>query len=622
MEKIKLTFPHLLKHNSLKYSDDIALREKKFGIWKTKTWKYCYDEVKFISLGLVEKGAVEGNVIGLLGNNTPRWLLAEIATQSIKCMPLGIYSDALESEIEYLIEHSNCNIVFVEDEEQADKMLSLPNSVNKISLIIFDEEKGMNKYNDKRLISYRELLKIGKNKDSKAPSQYESILENITEKDVCVLCPTSGTTANPKLAVIEHGALIRHSKSYLKADPKNEKDDYVSVLPLPWIIEQKYALAKWCICRMRVNFVEDTDTMLDDLREIGPTFLLLAPRVWEQIAADIRSKIMDSSFLKRFIFNSTVKLMKLKNNFLNKTICEIILNKWLRDSIGFSKLKSAATGGAALGPDTFRFFVNIGIPLRQLYGQTEQLGAWTIHKKNDVDYDSVGFPFSGIDLKINNPDEEGIGEIAVKNSNTMRCYFANEDKFLKKGWFYTGDAGYINKSNHLVVIDRMADLSFTSDKLRYSPQYIENKLKFSTYISEAAVIGSNRPYLSAIICIRYSVLSKWAESKRIGFTTYSDLASKERIEFLITDEVKKVNLTLPKKQMIKKFVLLYKEFDADDDELTRTRKLRRSFVINKYSDIVEAIYTGDKGIDINTSIKLQDGGIQKIKTKLNIINLE
>ena len=273
-------------------------------------------------------------------------------------------------------------------------------------------------------------------------------------------------------------------------------------------------------------------------------------------------------------------------------------------------------------PDCFSFFVDIGIPLRQLYGQTEQIGAYTIHRKGDIDYDSVGFAFDTVKIEIDKPDNEGIGEIKVKNENCMQGYLNVDETFLKDSWFFTGDAGYINKKGHLVVIDRMSDLSYTAQKLRYSPQYIENKLKFSSYIAEAAVIGSGKEYLSAIICIRYSVLSKWAENKKIGFTTYSDLATKKEIESLIISETINVNNTLPEKQRIKKFVLLYKEFDADDDELTRTRKLRRGFVIKKYSNIVEAIYKNIKDIDIDTSIKLQDGGIQKIRTKLSIINLE
>ena len=580
------------------------------------------EEIENITLGLNAKGIIGKKTIAILGNNTPRWTLAEIAVQSLGSIPLGIYSDALESEIIYLIDYSSCRVVFVEDEEQADKIMSLSDSKGKIDLIVYDEPKGMNKYDDKRLISYKNLLKTGNEFKKHNTNFFNKLLENINEEDTCIFCPTSGTTANPKLAMISHKALLNHPKSYLSADPKNSTDEYVSVLPMPWIMEQTYAVAKWCISRMKVNFVEEAETLFDDLREIGPTFILFGPRVWEQMAADIRSKVMDSSFIKRGIYGFSMKLMSLKSNFLIKLLCEFLVNRWLRDQLGLSFVKSAATGGAALGPDTFKFFVNIGIPLRQLYGQTEQIGAYTIHRKGDIDFDSVGFPFDTVKIDIDKPDEEGIGEIKVNNKNCMQGYLNVKENFLSNGWFFTGDAGYINKRGHLVVIDRMSDLSYTAQNLRYSPQYIENKLKFSSYIAEAAVIGSGREYLSAIICIRYSVLSKWAENKRIGFTTYSDLANKTEIESLITSETKKVNDTLPDKQRIKKFVLLYKEFDADDDELTRTKKLRRNFVIKKYSDIVEALYGDKKTIDINTSVKLQDGGVQKINTKLNIINME
>ncbi len=580
------------------------------------------EEIENITLGLHAKGINGKKTIAILGNNTPRWTLAEIAVQSLGSIPLGIYSDALESEIIYLIDYSSCRVVFVEDEEQADKIMSLSDSKGKIDLIVYDEPKGMNKYDDKRLISYKNLLKTGNEFKKHNTNFFNKLLENINEEDTCIFCPTSGTTANPKLAMISHKALLNHSKSYLSADPKNSTDEYVSVLPMPWIMEQTYAVGKWCISRMKVNFVEEAETLFDDLREIGPTFILFGPRVWEQMAADIRSKVMDSSFIKRGIYGLSMKLMSLKSNFLIKLLCEFLVNRWLRDQLGLSFVKSAATGGAALGPDTFKFFVKIGIPLRQLYGQTEQIGAYTIHRKGDIDFDSVGFPFDTVKIDIDKPDEEGIGEIKVNNKNCMQGYLNVKENFLSNGWFFTGDAGYINKRGHLVVIDRMSDLSYTAQNLRYSPQYIENKLKFSSYIAEAAVIGSGKEYLSAIICIRYSVLSKWAENKRIGFTTYSDLANKTEIESLITSETKKVNDTLPDKQRIKKFVLLYKEFDADDDELTRTKKLRRNFVIKKYSDIVEALYGDKKTIDINTSVKLQDGGVQKINTKLNIINME
>ncbi len=617
-----ITVPHIIKYNSELFPEEIAMREKKFGIWRTKTWKQCYEEIQFIALGLISKGFQGFKTMGILGNNTPRWVLSEVAIQSLGTTALGLYPDALENEILYLLKFAECKVVFVEDEEQADKILLLPNSNELIELIIYDEPKGMRKYKDNRLISYKNLLLLGENFKKSNSSKFDELLTKINEDSICVLCPTSGTTSNPKLAMISHRALLLHAKGYLKADPKDSKDEYVSVLPLPWILGQTYDIAKWCLSRMKVNFVEDTESLFDDLREIGPTFLLFSPRVWEQMVADIKSKIMDASYLKRLFYSLSMKLISNNNSFIKKIICEYIINKWLRDQLGLSFIKSAATGGAALGPDTFKFFVDIGIPLRQLYGQTEQIGAYTIHKRDDIDYDSVGFPFEGVELKIDKPDKEGIGEITVKNQNCMRGYLNVNEPFLQNGWFHTGDAGYINSNNHLVVIDRMSDMSYTAENLRYSPQYIENKLKFSSFIAEAAVIGSGKAFLSAIICIRYSVLSKWAENKRIAFTTYSDLAAKKEIEGLITEETAKVNNTLPEKQRIKKFVLLYKEFDADDDELTRTKKLRRSFVIDKYSDIVQALYGKENTIAINTAIKLQDGGSQKINTNLNIINME
>ena len=625
MSKGLLTIPHILLQNSQNYPSEIAMREKKFGVWKTKTWKEVSEEVKAIAISLESKGIKNDTTIGIIGNNTPRWVIAEIATQALKGVPLGLYADALEKEIEYLLEITSCKVVFVEDEEQADKVISLNKLKDKIKIIVYDEEKGMNKYKDKRLISYKRLLSDGSEILKKDNEKYSILINKVKEEDVCIFCPTSGTTSKPKLAMITHKNILNHAKSYLEADPKNSSDEYVSVLPLPWIMEQTYAISKWCLSRMKVNFVEEPETMFDDLREIGPTFLLLGPRTWEQIAADIRSKVMDSSYLKRNLFKFFSSLKNRTNNSIVRVLCEYFLFSSLRDQIGFSFLKSAATGGAALGPDTFKFFVNMGIPLRQLYGQTEQLGAYTIHRKDDVNYESVGVPFKGVNINIFEPDAEGLGEIIVKNKNCMKGYFgtsAEKISISSNKWFHTGDAGYIDKAGHLVVIDRVSDLSFTSEKLRYSPQYLENKLKFSPFIAEAALIGSNKPYLSSIICIRYSVLSKWAEQQRVPFTTYSDLASKKEIEKLLESEVRKVNESVPEKQRIKKFVLLYKEFDADDDELTRTKKLRRNFVIRKYNEIVEAIYCEQKSIKIDTVINLQDGGTQKIKTELNIINME
>jgi len=362
-----------------------------------------------------------------------------------------------------------------------------------------------------------------------------------------------------------------------------------------------------------------------DLREIGPNFVLLAPRVWEGILADVKARMMDSTPLKQKLFNFAMKRAEQAQRDGRKSwLAETLLMKALRDRLGFSFLNSAATGGAALGPDTFRFFQTIGVPLRQLYGQTELCGAYTVHKADDIDYDSVGFAFDSAELKVINTDKEGVGEVIAKTVGMFTNYLDNQsayDEDVVDGWMQTGDAGYFKPSGHLVIIDRIKDLAKTSDGLQYSPQYIENKLKFSSFIGEAVILGKDKPYLSAIICIRFSIVAKWAEQSGYAFTNYTNLSTLPEVYAKLTDEVNKVNETLPDAQKIHKFVLLYKELDADDGELTRTRKVRRSVIAEKYGDIIEALYSGDEAVDIDTVITFQDGSKSRIQTQLQVATL-
>lgn len=365
---------------------------------------------------------------------------------------------------------------------------------------------------------------------------------------------------------------------------------------------------------------------MSDLREIGPTFVLFAPRVWEDIVATVRARMMDSSWVNRVLYDYFSKrgISKFEAG-KNSTLAKIGLFNALKDRLGLSRVTSAATGGAALGPDTFKFFLAMGVPLRQLYGQTELLGAYTIHRQGDVDFDTVGVPFTDdIKVEIKDPDAEGIGEIVTRHNNMFLGYYKNEEaskKDMVDGWMQTGDAGYFNDSGHLVVIDRIVDLAEMNSGLRFSPQFIENKLKFCPYIGEAVILGAGRDHLAAIVCIRYSILAKWAEKRRISFTTYTDLSSRPEVYELIENEINEINKTLPEAQQIKKFVLLYKELDADDGELTRTRKVRRSVVAEKYADIIDTIYS-DKGyVDIDTMITFQDGSQQRIQTKIAVRDL-
>src|SRR5215475_13948094 len=377
---------------------------------------------------------------------------------------------------------------------------------------------------------------------------------------------------------------------------------------------------------MKVNFVEEPDTMMNDFREIAPTFVLFAPRVWEAIAADVRAKVMDASPLKRRLYELGMKtgLAALAQG-KRSAFADMLLFRALRDRLGFTRLRSAATGGAALGPDTFKFFQAMGVPLRTLYGQTELLGAYTLHPEGKVDPDTTGVPMAdSVEIRIDNADVHGVGEIVVRHPNMFLGYYKNPEASvadIKDGWMLSGDAGYFNANRQLVVIDRIKDLAETSRGERFSPQFIENKLKFSPYIAEAVVLGAGRESLAAMICIRYSIISKWAEKNRIAFTTYTDLSSRPEVYEVLRKEVETVNATLPPAQRIARFLLLYKELDADDGELTRTRKVRRGVIHEKYGDIIDSIYRVASQIPVATVIKFQDGSTQRVRTSLRVIDL-
>jgi long-chain acyl-CoA synthetase len=615
------TLPRILAHNAAQHGGEIALREKQFGIWRAFTWAQYHARTRLFALGLQRLGVQGGEVIAMIGDNRPDWVMAEIAAHALGCRSLGVYRDALEDEVAYLLEMSGAAVVFAEDEEQVDKLLAASDRLPALRHIVFSDPRGMRKLEDPRLISAEALCGIGAAED---PAAYEALLAQQDPDAIAVLCTTSGTTARPKLAMLSAGALVRHCRAYLKADPKGPQDEYVSVLPLPWIMEQIYVLGWGLIARMKVNFVEEPETMMADFREIGPTFVLFAPRVWEALAAEVRARVMDASPLKRRMFELGMKLgLEGLAQGRRSGLADALLFRALRDRLGFSRLTSAATGGAALGPETFRFFQAMGVPLRQLYGQTELLGAYTLHRAGEVDFDTVGVGFDDtIEIRIDAPDVSGVGEIVTRHPNMFAGYLGGEAPAdLRQGWLHTGDAGYFDKAGQLVVIDRIKDIAETAAGVRFSPQYIENKLKFSPYVAEAVVLGAGQSHLAAMICIRFPIVSQWAERNRIAFTTYSDLAAKPQVLELLRAEVFRVNATLPEAQRLRDVVLLYKELDADDEELTRTRKVRRGVIAQKYGDIIAAIYRGDAAIPVDTTIAFQDGTKQRIRTTLQVMRI-
>ncbi|ELA9322219.1 long-chain fatty acid--CoA ligase [Vibrio parahaemolyticus] len=619
------TFPKVLQHNAKHWPEQVAMREKEFGIWREFTWQDYENRVKWMALSLQDLGIGEQDVVGLLGDNRPEWVWGELAAHAIKGYSLGIYQDSMHEEVAYLINYAKAKVVIAEDEEQCDKLLELGDEIPSVEYIIYCDPRGMRKYDDPRLIDVEQVYKKGQLIDKADPDKYLNMVAATKGSDLSILCTTSGTTSKPKLAQLHSGTFLDHCAAYLRADPRSPGDNYVSVLPLPWIMEQVYVVGQALISRQIVNFVEEQETMMSDLREIGPNFVLLAPRVWENIVADVSARMMDSTPFKQKMYKLGMSLAnKALDQGKRSKLAEWILLRALRDRLGFSNLSSAATGGAAMGPDTFRYLQAIGVPLKQLYGQTEMCGAYTVHQADDVDYDSVGVAFDNADVKVINPDSNGVGEIIAKSTGMFTGYLNNQaayDEDVQDGWMHTGDAGYFKDTGHLVVIDRLKDMSETSHGDRYSPQFIENKLKFSPFIAEAVVVGKGRPWLSAIICIRYAIVAKWAEQKGIAFTNYTNLSAQPEVYKAIREEVLKVNESLPDAQKISKFILLYKELDADDGELTRTRKVRRGVVAEKYGDIIETIYSAAPNVDVDTVITYQDGTKTRIQTSLVIETL-
>ena len=625
--KIYNTLPKLLKHRAEIMPDTVALRDKDLGIWNEITWKQYNEKVSFLALSLAKRGFKSGDVIGLIGDNKPSWLFFELAAQAVGGMSLGIYRDTLDEEVGYLINAAKVNFVYAEDQEQVDKILTIKRpKTNKIN-IYYEDSRGLKELEDPHITDMLDLINEGQDIASKNPDKYNKMIDKVSGDQEAILCTTSGTTSNPKLSMLPGGKFIEHVLRYLKVDPKNIDDEYVSVLPFPWIMEQTYGVGFNIVGGMKVNFPERSDTAMEDMREVGPTFMLGAPRLWEQIAADMRSRILDAPKVTQWLFNVMVdRGLKAVDKGKRDFLADKLLFSSLKDRLGFSKVTSAATGGSAIGPETFKFFLAMGIPLRQLYGQTELMGAYTLQDvpKGTMDCETVGVPFPDCEVKIIDPDPNGLGEIITKHPSMFSGYYNNPKAYketLKKGWMYTGDAGYFDDKGRLNVLDRVNDIAIKSDGVKFSPQNIENKLKFSPYVGEAVVIGSQKPYLTAIICIRFSIVSKLAEKWQLAFTSYTGLAADKQIYSLIEEEIKKVNQQLPDNTKIAKFLLLFKELEADDGELTRTRKVRRSVINDRYSDLIKDLYSDKDTASINTEFTLEDGRKSKISATMEIRHL-
>jgi long-chain acyl-CoA synthetase len=625
------TFPKLLARNAREFGAKPALREKEFGIWQALSWQQYHDKVRDFSLGLVSLGFARGDKVAIIGNNRPEWVCAELAAQAAGGASVGIYQDSNLNEVAFVIDHCDAKFVVAEDQEQVDKILDMIDKLPKLRNVIYTEPRGMRKYDHPSLMSFAAVEEKGRALNQAEPERWEQNIAAGKGSDPAIISYTSGTTGLPKGAVLTFDNLIVMAKSVNAVDEKLPSDEFVSFLPLAWIGEQMVSVTISLLVGFTINFPEDPNTVMEDIREIGPHSMFAPPRVWENMTSTVQVKIMDTTRFKRAMYEWAMpigyKIADLKFNKQAVPFGLSLLHKlsyWalfrpLKDRLGLSNLRTCSTGGAALGPDVFRFFHALGVPLKQLYGQTEISGISCIHPDGDVQFHTVGKPIPGTEVKIS-PD----GEILSRSGSITPGYYKNDDatkQAIRDGWLYSGDAGYLTDDGHLVVIDRIKDVMRLADGTQFSPQYIENRLKFSPYIKEAVVIGNDRPQLTAMICIDMSIVGKWAENQKISYTTYTDLAAREPVYGLLQGEVEKVNETLPQAAKLKRFVLLYKELDADDDELTRTRKVRRGFVEDRYKDVIDALYSDRNQVPIDTTIKFQDGKTARFQTTLLLRNL-
>jgi long-chain acyl-CoA synthetase len=626
------TFPKLLVRNAETFGDrKVAMREKEFGIWQEFTWKEYHDHVKYFSLGMVSLGLALGDKVAIIGDNRPEWVWGEVAAQAAGAVPLGLYQDSTLKEVSYIIDHSNASFVLAEDQEQVDKILDMKEQLSKVRYIIYSDPRGMRGYKQPFLLDFKEVENFGRELEQRDPGLFAKNVAAAKYEDLAFICYTSGTTGFPKGAMLSFRNFLSMAANLMEVDNKFEKDEFVSFLPLAWIGEQMMCLSSALITGFTVNFPEKPETVQENIREIGPTIMFSPPRIWENMTSTVQVKVMDASALKRWMYNWALPVGYAYSDAvfrkeaippllrLKQKLSYALVFRALKDRLGLLRIRSASTGGAALGPDVFKFFNAMGVNLKQIYGQTEISGISCIHREGDINFDSVGKPIPETEIRLSDS-----GEILSRSPSVFLGYYKNPEeteKTLSDGWLHSGDAGYFTKDGHLVVIDRVKDVMHLNDATRFSPQFIENKLKFSPYIKECVCLGNQRDFIASMICIDYPNVGKWAEGHRLSYTTYTDLAAKPEVLELLAKEVGKVNATLPETTRVKKFVPLYKELDADDDELTRTRKVRRAFVGERYKHVIEAMYAGENAIPIDATIKYQDGKTSRIKTTLTIRNL-
>jgi len=628
------TLPQTLeKQANVLGSERIAIREKNFGIWQAYTWTDYLEYTKKVALGLAALGLKRGSTLGIITNNHPEWLFTELGAQSLGAITLNLFTSAVAKELAFGLGRVQAQYVIAEDQEQVDKLLEVKEELSFVKKVIYVDPTGMRTYTDDPwLMSFKDLLELGADLDKEKPSFFTEELGKGKPEETALMIMTSGTTGLPKLAMISHENFIEMARKWLETAPIGIGDNWISITPPAWIVDQMWGMGITLSGGMVMNFPETLETAVEDFREIGPTVIITASRFWEDLASKIRVKISDSGFFKRFLYHTCMKIggavvdresdkrpVPLALRLLHR-ISSRIMYRPLMDRVGCLQFRGAYTGGHPISPDVIRFFRANGLNLKQCYGLTEAGGIFQVQPDDEVKLETVGVPLPRTEVKIGEDQE-----VLVKSKANFMGYYQDPEETAKsitpEGWLRTGDAGYIDDDGHLLIIGRKEEIMRTRDGEAFSPDFIETRLKFSPYINEAVIFGEGQPFITCFINIDFGNVGNWAEERKIPYTTYTDLSQQPEVEDLIRGEIRQVNTQLPEPMQLVHFILLYKLLDADDEELTRTGKVRRKFVFEQYKDLIDAMYSEKKELAVKGQVKYRDGHVGTIETTVRILEV-
>ncbi len=627
------TFPKLLRDNAARIPDKVAIREKDYGIWQAYTWREYHAQARLIASGLAALGFRRGDRVAIVGDNRPQLYWAVAATQALGGVPVPIYQDAVERETGYIVGHAGVRFAVVEDQEQVDKLLHVKGQCPTLEHVIYDDPRGLRLYTDPCLMSLEALQALGRKLEADSPGLVDDAVAQGRGDDPAIICYTSGTTGVPKGAVLSHRNLILTARNAARREGLRPDDEGLAYLPMAWVGDHAFSYAQSIVVGFAVNCPESAATVLSDLKEIAPTYFFAPPRIWEGILTNVMIRIDDCAWPKRRLVHACLALAQAieRRRLLGRPVQwwrrllyplgRLLVYAPLADNLGLRRVRIAYTAGEAIGPEIFVFFRSLGVNVKQLYGMTESSALIAIQKDGDVRLDTVGTPLPGVEIRISDT-----GEVLYRSPGVFCGYYENPEataQTLEDGWVHSGDAGFIDDAGHLRIIDRARDVSRLADGTLFAPKYLENKLKFSPYVKEAVCVGQDRPFVTALINIDLAAVGNWAERRNLAYTSYTDLSQKPEVYELIAREVGRVNASLAEDPrlrgaQIRRFLVLHKELDPDDEEITRTRKVRRRFIAEKYAALIEALYSGRDRAEVEARVTYEDGRTATVRADVRI----